>query len=234
MTAAGFRIRKVRLEASIGDKLKRARTRRKISVAQVEEATKIRAKFILALESDSWDQIPSEVYGRGYLEAYAEYLKLPVDALMKQYDRARATYKRHSSEPVELAPTIRHSEMRFLVTPKFFLLGAALAAILVFAGVVGYQVRSFTSAPFLELVTPAQAKTIGTSQLEVYADSFTVNGRTAAGASVDINGKPIVVYSDGSFKEEVPVRKGSVNPIVVKATNPSGNETTETLSVTVK
>lgn len=231
--AAGFRTRKIKVEQSIGDKLKRARIRRKISVAEIEEATRIRAKFLLALESDSWDQIPSEVYGRGYLEAYAEFLKLPVDSLMKQYDKARAMYKRHDAADLELAPTAKQKEPKFLLTPKFFITTFAIGAAIAFVGIIALQVMNFTAAPFLEIATPVQAKATGTSQLELYADSFSVNGRTAIGASVTVNAKPVAVLGDGSFTQSVPVQRG-VNAIVIEAVNASGNKSTETLSVTVK
>jgi len=233
MAAAGFRTRKVKLEQSIGDKLKRARIRRKISVAEVEEATRIRAKFILALESDSWDQIPSEVYGRGYLEAYAEHLKLPVEAMMKQYDRARAMYKRHETDPIELAPAVHKTEPKFLLTPRSFMVSGVVLAAVAFAGVLGYQLHQFTSSPLLELVTPAQAKTIGVSQLEVVADSFNVSGQTDEGATVTVNGKEAQVDPNGQFRLAVPVQPG-VNPIVVIATNAKGNTSKDELSVTVK
>ena len=234
MAAAGFRTRKVKLEQSIGDKLKRARIRHKISVAEVEEATKIRAKFILALESDSWDQIPSEVYGRGYLEAYAQFLKLPVEDLMKQYDRARAMYKRYDAAVMELAPVSRQSEPRFLLTPRFFFMFGAAAAIVAFSGLVVTQVMAFTKAPLIELTTPVEAKTIGTSQLEIDTTSFTVTGRTSQGAVVTVNGKPAQVLADDTFSLAVPVERGTVNPIVVDAVSASGTKTETTLSVTVK
>jgi len=233
MTAAGFRIRKVKLEQSIGDKLKRARIRRKISVAEVEEGTRIRAKFILALESDSWDQIPSEVYGRGYLEAYAEYLKLPVEALMKQYDRARAMYKRHEADAVELAPVVRQTEPRFLLTPRFFMISSISIAALAFAGMVGYQFHRFTSAPFLQLITPAEAKTIGTSQLEVYADNFTVHGKTTEDATVFVNGTRVPLTTGGEFSTVVQLEPGT-NQVDVKAVSPNGTNTEEPLMITVK
>lgn len=234
MTAAGFRTRKVRVEQSIGDRLKRARTRRKISVATVEEETKIRAKFILALESDSWEQIPSEVYGRGYLERYAEYLKLPVEEMMNQYDRSRATYCwRFDADQVELAPTRQVAKSRFVVTPRLFVGVGVVTVVILFVAIVVSQLRGFTKAPFLTFVTPAQAREIGVSQLEVNADTFTVTGTTAANASVTVNNKPVIVQQDGSFKEDVAVQKG-INAIIVAATNAAGNTTTETLSVTVK
>lgn len=234
MTAAGFRTRKVKVEQSIGDRLKRARTRKKITVAEVEEQTRIRAKFILALESDSWDQIPSEVYGRGYLEAYADFLQLPVEEMMKQYDRSRATYWRHdTNEVVELAPVSRMPGSRFIVTPKLFITTFVICLALAFAGVVGYQLKRFTAAPFLELAKPAQAKETGASQLELFTDSFALNGRTTTGATVTVNGQVVQVLSDGSFTQQVPVQKG-VNAIMVSATSLAGNTTTETLTVTVK
>lgn len=232
MTAAGFRTRKVKVEQSIGDKLKRTRVRRKISVAQAEEATKIRAKFLLALESDSWDQIPSEVYGRGYLEAYAEFLRLPVEQLMEQYERSRAMYRRQCA-PVDLSPVKRAKEPRFVVTPRILFATFAVVIAVGLAGVVGYQVRRFTSAPFLELVTPAQARSVGVSQLEVFADSFTVTGRTSVGATVSVNGKVVPVLPDGSFVQSVAVQRG-VNSIIVEAVNPAGNKSSETLTVTVR
>jgi cytoskeletal protein RodZ len=234
MTAAGFRTRKVKVEQSLGDRLKRARTRKKITVAEVEEQTKIRAKFILALESDSWDQIPSEVYGRGYLEAYADYLQLPVDEMMKQYHLSRATYwRKNGKEVVDLAPVSRMKTNRFVVTPKLFTATFVVCAVLIFIGVIGYQITRFTAAPFLELATPAQAREVGTSQLELFTETFNGNGRTTVGATVTVNGQPVAVMQDGAFTYQVPVQKG-VNAIVVAATNLAGNTTTETLTVTVK
>lgn len=234
MTAAGFRTRRVKVEQSLGDRLKRARTRKKITVAEVEEQTKIRAKFILALESDSWDQIPSEVYGRGYLEAYADFLQLPVEEMMKQYNHSRATYwRKDGREPVELAPVSRLARSRFVITPKLFVSGFVICAALAFAGVIGYQVKQFTAAPFLELAKPAQAKETGTSQLELFTETFALNGRTTTGATVTVNGQAVAVLADGHFTHQVPVQRG-VNAVVVSATNIAGNTTTETLTVTVK
>lgn len=233
MTAAGFRIRRVRSDQSIGDRLKRARMRKKISVAEVEEATKIRAKFILALESDSWEQIPSEVYGRGYLERYLQFLQLPVEEVMKQYDRERSMYARHCQDAqTELSPRVKFSLPRFLLTPRLFAYLVVLAGLVGFGGVITVQVKKFASAPFLELVSPVKAAS-GATELVVSADSVTVTGRTAIGATVQVNGQIVQVNEDGSFNSKVDVHKG-FNSIVIKAISGKGKETTETLGVTVK
>lgn len=230
--AAGFKVRRIKTENSIGDRLKKARTRKKISVAEVEEITKIRAKFILALESDSWELIPSEVYGRGYLERYAEFLHMA--DLMKQYDRERSMYARTCQDStVELAPKSRLKLPRFLLTPRFFLAVAIIAAVGGVGAVIGRQILKFTSAPSLELFPVAQARsTSDGTELIVSTNSVNIGGKTAIGASVEMNGVPVTVSPEGTFSGTVSVQKG-VNAVVIKASNGKGKETVETLSVTV-
>ena len=232
--AAGFRIRRVKSESSIGDKLKRARIRRKIGISQIEEETKIRSKFLLALEGDSWDLIPSEVYGRGYLETYSQYLRLDTDAIMKQYAREREMYSRRCQDnTVELAPKTSIKLPRFLLTPRFFVIGMAVVVMLVFSGAIGYQIKRFTSAPFLELASPVQAAAGDGNELVVHADSFKVSGRTAIGASIQVNSEPVEVDDQGNFSHSVEVVKGT-NAIVVEALNNQGKKTSEVLQVVVK
>jgi cytoskeletal protein RodZ len=234
MAAAGFRTRKVRVEASIGDSLKRARTRQKLTVTQVEEATKIRAKFITALEADSWDLIPNgEAYGRGYLETYAGFLKLQTDSLLSRYDSCKAAYHRTTGGPIELAPRSRLTKPGFLVTPRMMIVGVALVAGLFFTGVIGYQLNRYVSAPFLEIATPVRAEGQGSPQLDIGATTYALQGTTVAGATVSVNGAPVSVNESGAFSAVVPVQKG-VNAVVVEATSPSGKSTKEVISVTVK
>lgn len=233
MSAAGFRTRRIKSEQSIGDRLKRARIRRKISVAEVEEATKIRAKFILALESDSWDQIPSEVYGMGYLEAYAQFLKLPAEQIMHDYDRSRTAYARRCQDSqVELMPKSKISIPRFLFTPRFALVLVLGLGMLGFGGMVWNQLKQITAAPFLKVQT-AQAHDSDGVELVLNTDTVTISGQTAIGATVEINGGEVPVGNDGTFSAPVHVRQG-VNAVEVVATNNSnGKVTKETRTVVV-
>ncbi len=47
-----------------------------VSLAEVEIATRIRQKYLSAIEADEWHLLPGEVVGRGFLRNYAEYLGL--------------------------------------------------------------------------------------------------------------------------------------------------------------
>jgi Helix-turn-helix domain len=65
----------------IGEVLKRARTRQRLDIRTVEERTKIRTRYLRALEAEEWDVLPSPAYAKGFLRTYAQLLGLDADAL---------------------------------------------------------------------------------------------------------------------------------------------------------
>ena len=69
----------------IGNSLREARVRRGIDFAQAELATKIRAKYIRALEEENFTSIPGDAYIRGFLRTYADYLGLDGDVYVDEY-----------------------------------------------------------------------------------------------------------------------------------------------------
>jgi cytoskeleton protein RodZ len=71
----------------IGEVLKRTRTRLKLDIGTVERQTKIRTKYLRALENEEWDTLPGPTYVKGFLRTYASYLGLDADALVDEYRR---------------------------------------------------------------------------------------------------------------------------------------------------
>jgi cytoskeleton protein RodZ len=61
--------------------------RRRIDIAEVESATKIRAKYLRALENEDWDLLPGPTYVKTFLRSYAEYLELDARRLVDEYKR---------------------------------------------------------------------------------------------------------------------------------------------------
>jgi cytoskeleton protein RodZ len=76
-----------RAELQIGEVLKGTRTRLGLDIATVERETKIRAKYLRALENEEWDTLPGPTYVRGFLRTYSSYLGLDADALVDEYRR---------------------------------------------------------------------------------------------------------------------------------------------------
>jgi cytoskeletal protein RodZ len=82
---------------TIGETLRKARTERGVELSEVEQATKIRAKFLEAMEKDRWGALPAPVYARGFLDIYARYLGLDQRALLDEY---RQTVEGEQLEPI--------------------------------------------------------------------------------------------------------------------------------------
>ncbi len=71
--------------ADIGSLLRDTRMRERIDITTVESATKIRAKYLRALENEEWDQLPGPTFVRTFLRTYAEYLGLDPKLLVEEY-----------------------------------------------------------------------------------------------------------------------------------------------------
>jgi hypothetical protein len=71
----------------VGPTLREARRRREIELSAVEEATRIRPRFLRAIENEEWDVLPGGVYTRGFIRTYAAYLGLDGDRLAADYRR---------------------------------------------------------------------------------------------------------------------------------------------------
>jgi transcriptional regulator with XRE-family HTH domain len=68
-----------------GEILRAEREKQGLSLPEVEAATKIRVKYLEALENDDYQEIPGEIYRVGFLRNYARYLGLDSDALVESY-----------------------------------------------------------------------------------------------------------------------------------------------------
>jgi transcriptional regulator with XRE-family HTH domain len=70
---------------TIGDRLEEARKKKGISIREAAEATKIRGDYLTKFESNQFDIGLTELYVRGFLRAYAVYLKVPADRIINDY-----------------------------------------------------------------------------------------------------------------------------------------------------
>jgi cytoskeleton protein RodZ len=70
----------------IGDALREARTRRQPTLRDAQEATRIRLKHLAALEDERFDELPEEVYVKGFLRAYADYLGLDGELFVAEFN----------------------------------------------------------------------------------------------------------------------------------------------------
>jgi len=83
----------------IGNSLREARTRRQIDFAQAEQATKIRSRYLRALEDERFDELPSQTYVKGFLRTYADYLGLDGQLYVDEFTSRFATGDEHEARP---------------------------------------------------------------------------------------------------------------------------------------
>jgi Helix-turn-helix domain len=79
----------------IGEMLREARMRKRIDMTEVEAATKIRGKYLRALENEEWDLLPGPTFVKTFLRTYAEYLGLDPRLLVEEY---RQRYERPATQ----------------------------------------------------------------------------------------------------------------------------------------
>jgi len=70
----------------IGNSLREARLRQGLDFPEIEQATKIRPKYLRALEDEQFDILPGQTYVKGFLRAYAEYLGLDGQLYVDEYN----------------------------------------------------------------------------------------------------------------------------------------------------
>src|SRR5437588_11064736 len=69
----------------IGESLREARMRARIDVSEIEAKTKIRAKYLRALENEEWGLLPGPTFVKSFLRTYAQALGLDGKALVEEY-----------------------------------------------------------------------------------------------------------------------------------------------------
>jgi cytoskeletal protein RodZ len=84
----------------IGARLREARMRGKIDINQVEADTKIRAKYLRAMENEEWELLPGEIYAKTFLRSYADYLGLDSRELVDDYRRQHERPTDHDLRPL--------------------------------------------------------------------------------------------------------------------------------------
>ncbi len=99
----------------LGERLREARESQGISISQAAVETRILQRYLIALEDGDYQHLPGDVYARGFIRNYAEYLGLPAEELIELYRRERGI-----SEPIRVVPVTTSPRVRGLMIPSFF------------------------------------------------------------------------------------------------------------------
>jgi helix-turn-helix protein len=131
----------------IGATLREARMRARIDVSEIEAQTKIRAKYLRALENEEWDLLPGPTFVKSFLRTYAEALGLDAKQLMEDY---RQTHERPSD--AELQPITPLGRRRPSAPPRrgsgrWFVIAVALITVFIVLVVVALITNPSSNPP---------------------------------------------------------------------------------------
>lgn len=208
-------------QLNVGQQLKARRQALRISLAQIELDTKIRGKFLTALESGDYSTLPNDIYSRGFVQHYANHLGLDGVQIASEYEAERGGVEASKTKRPRL-----EEPKRFVFTGRIF---ALLAGFILIATVFGYllwQFQGLAGAPALTITNPAADTVIDAAQVMI-------GGHTTPGSDVSINGSPLATDMNGNFSEQVALQDG-VNSIMVTSRSKLGKTTTLTRNVLAK
>jgi hypothetical protein len=142
---------------SIGETLREARMRQRLDITDVEAQTKIRAKYLRALENEDFGMLPGSTFVKSFLRTYAEFLGLDPQLLVEEY-RARHDPRDESELTPFARPPTGRQRRRPPRRPAWLPVAAAVVAILAVLLVLGLTGGSSNETNNTPTATKTSAK----------------------------------------------------------------------------
>ena len=206
----------------IGNSLREARIRRGIDFPQAETATKIRGKYLRALEDEQFGVLPAQTYIKGFLRTYAEYLGLDGQLYVDEYN-SRFVSGADDHEPRSRRSTARPPRRNRRIETNVVLVALGVIAILTVVVIAAFvsggksppspagkttasQTKSQVVPPLLEVI-PLKASTHLIVHKEKVTGRLLFNGTLSAGdAAHAFHGSKLWVSIDSPQNVRVLVR----------------------------
>jgi cytoskeletal protein RodZ len=175
---------------NFGERLKRERELREVTLEEITQATRIGARFLEALENEQWEKLPGGVFNRGFVRSIAHYLGLDEEAFLAEYDLAHGA---HADQEV-----LKHTqkvEERIPQTPLWIPIALALGALLlvvamIIGGIYGWRrfARHSTPKPAASIAKPA-AYSPGMVLLELNREAMPPLGTPGTSGTITLTGR---------------------------------------------
>lgn len=205
---------------TVGMLLKEERLRLGFTLEQVEKATKIRVKFLKALENDEFKKMPALPYVQGFLKNYSTFLGLKSVIVLAMFRRQFIHSEKQKVENIEESLT----NTQWQITPNKVVMTAVIFSVAVLFAYFYAQYQALHAPPPLSLEQP-KTDTI------TKETAFSVFGNTDTDATITINNEPVLVKEGGRFYKDVALTVGE-NTLMVEATSRIGEKTTLTRRIT--
>jgi cytoskeletal protein RodZ len=208
------------------ERLYAARERKGVDLYRAERDTKIRARYLAALERGDWKELPGAVYTKGFLRNYALYLGLDPEDVLHQWRTERGEIR--ESEPIVVPRPIQAPRQPLVFSPGVVVAALLTLVVVLFAGYIGMQLLRFARPPTLEVTTPSVALVTVSEE----TSSYVLRGSSIPGATISVDApgrdQPYRVSADGSgaWAVTVELQRGK-NQFDVSAVDPETGKQAE-------
>ncbi len=209
---------------TVGEILKKVRIEKKFNFEDIEKATKIRKKFLIALEENDWNKLPSMPYIKGFIRNYSSFLGLKPDEMVAIFRRHFQEQEKNRLLPSGLAHPLNEPVFKF--SPQIGLIVILISFLILFFGYLFFQYNSYTSPPNLVISKPLEGESLNTSKISV-------SGKTDADAVISVNNQKVALSVNGEFTTTLLLSPG-VNSIMIESTSKYGKKKTVTRTIQIQ
>lgn len=193
---------------------------------RAERDTKIRARYLAALERGDYRELPGAVYTKGFLRNYALYLGLDPEDVLLQWRRERGE-PRDAQATITVPRPIAAPRPGLTFSPSLVVFALLLLAVVAFGAYLGVQLLRFAKPPTIAVTTPA----VAVVEVDESATEYVLRGTSSPGATISIATPGRDPYSvsadaDGAWNATVELRRGR-NQFEVGAVDPDTGKTSE-------
>lgn len=194
-----------------GTILQKERERKGFSLEQVETATRIRKKSLIAIEAGNFKKFPSKTYILGIIRSYGDYLDLDVEKLTAFF---RREYERTDESNFK-----RRVPKEQLLSNRKRVFALLIGVVLLFFGIYfTYQIKVFLTPPKVSILSPKKTTYKNENKIELI-------GQTEKEATVLVNGDHIFINEKYEFRTFIPLTQ-TENKVVIEVTGANGRKTT--------
>jgi cytoskeletal protein RodZ len=216
------------------ERLFAARERKGVDLYRAERDTKIRARYLAAIERGDYRELPGFVYTKGFLRNYALYLGLDPDDVIRQWHRERGD-SALAPPPLAVPRPLTTPRSGLTFSPGVLVAVLLTLGVLAFGAYLAMQLLRFARPPTIAVSEPPTA----VFEVPETETEYTLRGTTAPGATVEITAAGVAEPyrtsgdSTGSWSYTVDVRRGR-NAFEVRAKDPDTLKTSErTVSIVI-
>lgn len=208
-----FRKKKILTQETLGEKLKKVRLGKNWELNKAAEETRIQMRYLSALETANYNDIPGEIYIKNFIRSYSARLGIDPELSLKLYEKEKhiIEHKKFNSCLNEMKAGAFFEQ---LIKPSAIKISAVCLVVFFVLGYLGLSVYKTIAAPALLISYPED-------NIETREFTISVIGKSDPEARVIINNEGVLLNEGGGFIENIQLREG-LNLISASASGKHG------------